>query len=472
MQVTLPDADVLVLYGVPSQELESLLREWLAESDERYAVVLEDDERALLGLTTHERIRYCFAENEEALKKVSWELVFLSFAFLEFPGNSQKDPSKMNAFYGHLEFILKGVHLVASDFFKQGVDRLDNFLQNGSRAKEMRDGRELFGKFEGVPAVICGAGPSLEEDIEFLREAQESALIFAGGTALSALSKLGITPHFGGMVDPHPPSERYKEGKSLQIPTFFQMRVHPDHLGEELLWMPGQENDLFENESFDGGWNSATFLTSISYRLGCNPIILVGVDLAQQKGRVYAAGLERPEGGDWIEVGKDGLLTTRDWLFAADWLSQIAEGAPVVTWINRSKGLEIEGFATSGGDLPEKRDLAPVVKQALSGIERGISLPIAPAEIEQSIARVGELVAEILALLETLFPQSPNLNGEYALLKREIENTLAYEQFFAPVWEVWKYPVARQVPKGVPEGYGLEVHKWLLIKGICDGRSV
>ncbi len=168
---------------------------------------------------------------------------------------------------------------------------------------------------------------SLEKAAPYLKN---NALLFAGGTALSSLGKYGLTPHFGGLIDPHPPTGRFFQHKSFEIPLFFQSRVSPDLLKQmrgPLLWIPGSQNDLLTEETFDGGWNVSTFLTAIAQKLGCNPIILVGVDLAQRGEKSYAGDFERPEGGELIWV-QDDLYTRRDWLFAADWLADLAAAHP------------------------------------------------------------------------------------------------------------------------------------------------
>lgn len=469
MQVTTLSADVLCLYGLPDHELYVELKEWLDENQERFLVILEDDERALLSQQGgHERIRLCFAENDEALKKIAWELVFLQFEYLKVPGNSSKKSEKMDRFFAKMSFFEQGIKLVASDFQNRGLDLLKNLIANHPRMAKAKKGEGLFGAFSGIPAVICGAGVSLEKEIPLLKELKDKALFFAGGTALSSLGKYGLSPHFGGIIDPHPPSSRYFQHKSFDIPLFFQSRVSSDLLKQmrgPLLWMPGSQNDFLTEETFDGGWNVSTFLVAIAQRLGCNPIILTGVDLAQRGEKSYAGNLDRPEGGELIWV-RDDLYTRRDWIFAADWLSDYARAHPQVEWINCSDGLEIGGFKKGNlSEIPfEKIDLNFNQIENLQPAPHIFDLK----EIKSSFARVAILCGEMLELLEKLFPQTPEKNGDYALLQHSLEKESAYIRFLRPVWDVWKHVFARQLPKDIPTEYGIGLNQWLFFKGICD----
>lgn len=475
MQVTLPQAEVICVYGLPDPELYRDLKEWLNENQDSYVIFLEEDEHSLLHFPIeHERIRVCYSENEAALKKLAWEFVFLKFEYLDTPGNSLKNPEKMKKLFAKLSFFQEGIHLVASDFKEKGIDRLHNYLHNAELMERAFLGQALFGKFRGVPALICGAGPSLEKEIPFLKQWQDRALIFAGGTTLSSLSALGVKPHFAGQIDPHVPSKRHFLFDTKEIPVFFQNRTHPRLLkeSEKLLWIPGSENDLLEEEAFDGGWNVSTFLTSIAYHLGCNPIILVGVDLAQTKEKTYAGNLERPEEGELIALEEEGLYTRRDWLFAADWLMQFAKKHPEIEWINTSfEGLSIAGFERKSlQNLPLQpiSDLPSVIEKAMTSLPKK-SIDLAEIKkLKESFGRVGDLCSRILEIMEQLFPHSPEKNGEYALLQREIENEIAFEKFILPVWEIWKPVFARQMPKEIPPAFGIELNQWLFMQGICD----
>lgn len=446
-------ADVVCLSKTP---IDKKWLRFLEEDEGRFLVVLTEEK----GPLPHERVRYVSPGDEQALKKVCWELVFLTFDY-----EPASDPA-----FEKLKYLQKGIHLVASSYQERGLDLLSNFMQNAPHLERAKCGASFFGSFQNVPAIICGAGPSLEVAAPYLRTLKEKALFFGGGSSLGTLQKMGLTPHFGAMIDPYPPEERLKQITPFETPTFFQTRAHPKMVekGEgPLLWMGGSSLDLFDEEKFDGGWNVSTFLTAIACHLGCDPIILVGVDLAQTKERAYAGGLERSEGGELIEVG-DGLYSRPDWILAAEWLNSFAKKHPEVSWYSASNGLELKGFSKTPIhtlSFEEEADLQGLVHSILQK-EGPAANVLDPKKLRESLSRTSSIIGQLLRLIESLFPNPFEKDGEYIQLKLELDRELAYSRFVSPIWEVWKHVFARNMV-GEPT-VGLELNKWLFIKGICD----
>jgi hypothetical protein len=474
MQVTVSTANVYCVYGFPDENLRKELLKWIEEEENRFLVILDEEEPPDPEFEM-DQVRICNPSKDEGLKQIAWEMVFLSFDYCPHPGNRSKTVEQMEKAFARLSFYQEGVHLVASDYEQRGLNLLANLVKNGAALKKARRADALFGAFKDVPAVICGAGPSMEKEIAQLHRLKDQALIFAGGTALSALSKFQLLPHFAAMIDPHPPSRRFFEHQAFEVPTFFQSRVHPELLKMQqapLLWTPGSGNDFFEKETFDGGWNVSTFLTALACHLGCNPILLVGVDLAQSQERAYVGDLERSEGGELIPVaGKEGLFTRRDWLFAGQWLEEFAAKHPEVEWLRSEKGLEIAHFkkiSLSEISFEKQGDLQGDIYRQIQPLKQGIEQEMDIETFASSMGRVAPLIEQMIALLEKLFPTQPEKNAEYLLLELEIEKESAFEAFLKPIWEVWKYVFQRNLPKDIPAAYGTGLNQWLFMKGICD----
>src|SRR6185503_9490810 len=75
-----------------------------------------------------------------------------------------------------------------AEYLSAGKVFFKNFYHNILELDNAENGSALSGKFQGVPAIICGAGPSLGKNIELLKTLKDKALIFAGGTAMNALN--------------------------------------------------------------------------------------------------------------------------------------------------------------------------------------------------------------------------------------------------------------------------------------------
>jgi hypothetical protein len=302
-------------------------------------------------------------------------------------------------------------HLVLSDYSDLGIQVAHNVFQNVQQMDELYLPEKNL--FQGIPAIICGAGPSLEQAIDRLKSLQTRALLFSGGAGLTALEHFGICPHFAGGIDPYPACQRLQLQRSRELPFFFQSRVASDLLQQmqgPKLWFPSSGHFPLEQwvsshiglpvESFDGGWNVATFLTAVAVYLGCAPIVLVGVDLA---GEAYAGAVVTGEG------------KKRDWKMAAEWLQNFALQHGQI-------GFSLEGF---GG------------VDRLPGLEGLYKRPFHPLEQEscyetfnKSLLRVQDICLKLVG--GGLSPK------EDFLLQFELEEELAYQVFGRPVWEAWQ----------------------------------
>jgi hypothetical protein len=69
-------------------------------------------------------------------------------------------------------------------------------LANAPRLAREADVGGLAGLFEGIPAVIAAAGPSLDRNIRDLVAVKDRVLIIACDTAARPLLSVGIDPHF------------------------------------------------------------------------------------------------------------------------------------------------------------------------------------------------------------------------------------------------------------------------------------
>ncbi|MBU7008496.1 6-hydroxymethylpterin diphosphokinase MptE-like protein [Phosphitispora fastidiosa] len=174
----------------------------------------------------------------------------------------------------------------------------------------------LLGKrkcFFNKPAILVASGPSLEEEIENLREIRQKGLayIFSVGTALNALVKRGIYPHAACTYDPSEENQivcrEVLEKDIKSIPLLFgstvghetvekypgpkmHMLISQDSLARFCLKPQGSESLDFINDAP----SIAVIALQLLYKLGFNPIILVGQNLAYLDGKNYTDGSTYP----------------------------------------------------------------------------------------------------------------------------------------------------------------------------------
>ena len=87
---------------------------------------------------------------------------------------------KLKAIFSKLQM---GVELTLCHYRDYGTAQMKNVFSNFLFNHSIKKAEDLFGKFHGIPAIICGAGPSLTRHIETLKNISDRALIFGGGSA-------------------------------------------------------------------------------------------------------------------------------------------------------------------------------------------------------------------------------------------------------------------------------------------------
>jgi hypothetical protein len=179
-------------------------------------------------------------------------------------------------------------------FFRQqqGFPTQFNVLTNLPAYVRRRMPGSWAGALDGIPAFVCGAGPSLDASAAKLKEFAQFGVIFATDSALTALDRLGIPADFALAVDPRKaPANCLSPGglqpgrlmlASASLPAWRQA-VAEDRMcflsGRQLTedWLAG-----------NGIQKTATGVTEscgatafeLALHLGCRPLCLFGMDHA------------------------------------------------------------------------------------------------------------------------------------------------------------------------------------------------
>ncbi|MDR3237900.1 MAG: DUF115 domain-containing protein, partial [Spirochaetia bacterium] len=161
--------------------------------------------------------------------------------------------------------------------------------------------KNFYGKFDGIPAIVAAAGPSLTQSLDFIRANTGKAVVIAVDTAMRILFKAGIRPHFCVAVDPQLVNARYFEGlpRSNTVliadptvhPSVFHMHRGPAAVtGIAFDMMKWIEKICGEKGEVTHGGSVSTNAFDLAVRLGCSSVILTGQDLSFTQGRAHAGG--------------------------------------------------------------------------------------------------------------------------------------------------------------------------------------
>lgn len=154
----------------------------------------------------------------------------------------------------------------------------------------------LKNKFCNLPAVVVSAGPSLNKNISVLRKYKDNVVIVASGTAIGALRKNDIVPHFLVIIDPFDLNSEVLKGflhkKTVLIAPYDAppqlIKAHPGKIcfykkplrntDEHVL--SSIETYLHKTGSLLGHISVAVTAFSFAEWIGANPIAFIGQDLS------------------------------------------------------------------------------------------------------------------------------------------------------------------------------------------------
>lgn len=280
----------------------------------------------------------------------------------------------------------------------------DNLFNNWDVFCEGKPSHLFAEAFKGTPVVIVGAGPSLDKDIEAIRSLQGKALIFAVDAAVKKLRDSGIE------IDAITTIERTEEplifyqtidhfdkevflGPNVivkEILQKFSRRMFSGRLGDGVFM---SINKYIGNDNIDVGLTVANVLMAYATLLGCNPIILSGVDLAYLGGKTHTSELAdslpedlqsayRENVTKIMGVNGDMLDTYEYFAYTKVWLEKHINLHREARYINATRG----GAFIIGAEhmhleavVQELHD-APVLSQRLyhcyDGTEHGADYPL------------------------------------------------------------------------------------------------
>jgi hypothetical protein len=166
--------------------------------------------------------------------------------------------------------------------------------------------------FKGKPVIMVAAGPSLEDEIENLREIKEKGLayIFTVGSANKALITQGIYPDAICTYDPntynHLAYEEIITNQIKEIPMIFgtsvgykTVELYPGPMlymvtnQDSVSQFYFQDQHLAENDQIVSDAPTIAIVTlQLLYKLGFSRIILVGQNFSYRNNQYYAKGIK------------------------------------------------------------------------------------------------------------------------------------------------------------------------------------
>ena len=213
-------------------------------------------------------------------------------------------------------------------------------------------------EFEGMPAILIAAGPSLDKNIEKLKQIKDSVFIMAVDTALNTVLKHDIIPDMTISVDGHKPLVLFEDERVKNIPISLSaisnakiieqnnaMRFYELEQGEYLSAIYNKLGK--EIKGLPTGGSVANNACSLLTLMGFKTIIFMGLDLA------YPGGIEHTKEAyheltlidkskkEYIEIEDiwgNKVLTEENMNLYRKWFESYIKIMPQIRFIDATEG--------------------------------------------------------------------------------------------------------------------------------------
>lgn len=472
----LGELEVIYLIGLIDHPLPELLMAWLASKKEKSLVFVEQELGAFASfrensLLDHPQIHFHYA-HDASIDELSCAFPLDRLGVFVPEGKSfdamtlERKSAAASALYSDVLYS----HLLVKNALKN-VKRLPHsFLAN-----------QWKGRWKGMPAILCGAGPSLAKALPLLKEVKDRALIVAGGSTITALTKHGIEPHLAIAFDPNQEEvDRLVQSRFFAGPFLYGLRLHADvfaTVGGPFGYLKsdtgGWVESYFERQlGLEGeamgpdlgreAFSVTTLAVSLLTEMGCSPILFAGIDLAYSGGKRYAPGVEAPlctqRDPRALEkplvrknVHGQEVETLLKWVMESDVIAAFARAHPETLFLNTSaEGLGFEGIDT----LPLEEALARYGKMGLdlSGkihqMVQETMLQVDEDKLDALFVALHESLAHCKGLCEQICQQLQRkpTAGRLVLLESDFKEEEAYVCFLEGIDLALEHLLPRYFP--------------------------
>ncbi|HEV7735985.1 MAG TPA: 6-hydroxymethylpterin diphosphokinase MptE-like protein, partial [Chlamydiales bacterium] len=207
-------ADIICKYGI-SLDFYAQAKPWLEAEEGRRLFWIEKCPQRFAQYNEQplqdSRVQIFYVETlldqELALQKIAWLSVYKKLEILDLEWKLRIETKYLAA------------QLLAADAADFGLSVARHARANFR--KPMRKLSGIRGSMKGVPAIVIGAGPSLEKNGHLLEAWQDKALLITAGSAIHSVQ---TRPSLAVMLDPH---QSIGKPSYAGVPFCIQGRTHP-----------------------------------------------------------------------------------------------------------------------------------------------------------------------------------------------------------------------------------------------------
>ena len=223
-------------------------------------------------------------------------MLFTNPTFERLPGKEYFDELA-----GRVRYEMLAVSGNVQTLMIMGEMQQMNIILNFDQILDNPPFKHLINRFNGKPAIIVSAGPSLEKNMHLLKDLEDRALVIAVDTATRPLLNAGIKPHVVVTGDPQEANARHL--RNVSAPDSYLIAEPQSPIAALKGWdgpkfictfhdnMMQWIDRVIGNRGRVLVWGSVAVMAyDVAVKVGANPIVFIGQDLSFPGGRTYTAG--------------------------------------------------------------------------------------------------------------------------------------------------------------------------------------
>jgi hypothetical protein len=304
---------------------------------------------------------------------------------------------------------------------------------------------DVLSKFEGLPFILVSAGPSLNKNMQLLKQMKNKAVIIAAGSAITILNNNGIEPHFRIAISPRDNEMNLFRGiDNTKIPLIFSGTVFhevlKDYSAKKIRVIGNSSNVIryiytkIENNYsvVDGGYTVANVTLGLMCKAKASNIIIMGQDLSYSEGQFYAKGswsneIHNTEGEKFIktkDIYGNNVVTEQLYLFTKEDFERQIRNFPNIKFYNATEGgLNIENAENVKlEDLISSFEDRKEIKEIVEYIHNDEAEKISDQRHESKIIVVKQIRDEVNEMLELNEERIEKLKHIQGLFDRKVSN--------------------------------------------------
>jgi len=248
------------------------------------------------GILKHPKVHFFVGqEPEESLVKLRSEILYSdyfalrSIKIIPLPASVLTDDSFYLRAIRTVKKAARQIMVAAGNDSFDALIGMENMFANLNTIFCNPGIKELYGRFSGKPGVLVAAGPSLNKNMHVLKDLRDNALIASCDASLAPLMNKGIRPHLVASMERTPGTDLFYSGITdfrdmylITIPVLMPEAIAAFNGKKFVAYRSYFHFDWLEKEkgSLVSGISVANYIFKVLVELGCDPIILIGQDLA------------------------------------------------------------------------------------------------------------------------------------------------------------------------------------------------